>query len=300
MKIEDFEITYDVNTERCDRCIPSDMIRKTYNPVSRRTILRLLGGSAAFALVSTRALPDTLVEDTFKQTVIALLDRRHPEWHIDPGTNPQTIKIGSSEIYLDNIYRHVRDLPSAEQDDEIVAFMERALAERQASTDKSEFAAAGNLIRPQIVLADYLKQAADLVHRESYAGMLVAYAVDEKQRYELVRQSNIDSWHVGQTEIEARAIANLESGSAEISLSPRSNADGGAFITVSTRDGYDAARLLLPQFMRHVREALNVALIFVGIPNRDFLVAWTPDFAPRRAFATKITQELPEPATSAN
>ena len=128
-----------------------------HNPVSRRTILRLLSGSAAVALVSTRALSDTLVEDDFKQTVIALLGRRHPEWYVDPGTNPQTIKIGSSEIYLDNIYRHVRDLPSAQRDEEIVAFMERALAERQASTDKSEFAAASNLIRLQIVPADYLQ-----------------------------------------------------------------------------------------------------------------------------------------------
>jgi uncharacterized protein YtpQ (UPF0354 family) len=113
---------------------------------------------------------------------------------------------------------------------------------------------------------------------------------------------NIDSWRVGQTDIEARAIANLESVSSEISLSPRSNPDGGAFIAVSTTDGYDAARLLLPQFMRHVREALNATLIFAGIPNRDFLVAWTPDFAHRRAFATKIAQDFqsrPHPLTDA-
>lgn len=273
-----------------------------HNPVSRRTILRLLSAPAALALVSTRAVSDTLLEDTFKQTVIALLNRRYPEWQVDPGTNPQTIKIGSSEIYLDNIYRHVRDLPSAQRDDEIVAFMERALTEREASTDKSEFASASNLIRPQIVPADYLEQAGDLVHRAFLAGLLVAYAVDDKERYELIRQSNIDSWHVGQTDIEARAIANLESVSAGISLSPRSNPDGGAFIAVSTTDGYDAARLLLPQFMRHIREALNATLIFAGIPNRDSLVAWTPDFAPRRAFATKVAQDFqsrPHPLTDA-
>ena len=153
-----------------------------HNPVSRRTILRLLGGSAALGLVSSRALSDTLVEDTFKQTVIALLNHRHPEWHVEPGTNSQTIKIGSSEIYLDNIYLHVRDWPAAQRDDEIVAFMERALAGREASTDTSEFAAASNLIRPQIVPADYLQQADDLVHRVFFAGLVVAYAVDDRER----------------------------------------------------------------------------------------------------------------------
>jgi hypothetical protein len=48
------------------------------------------------------------------------------------------------------------------------------------STDKSEFAATSNLIRPQIVPADYLQQAGDPVHRVFLAGLLVAYAVDDK------------------------------------------------------------------------------------------------------------------------
>jgi hypothetical protein len=62
-----------------------------HNMISRRTILRLLGSSAALALVPVRALSDTLEEDTFRQTVIALLKRRHPEWHAVAGAAPQTI-----------------------------------------------------------------------------------------------------------------------------------------------------------------------------------------------------------------
>ena len=273
-----------------------------HNPVSRRTILRVLGSAAALALVPVLARSNTLVEDTFKETVVALLHRRHPDWQIEAGANPQTIKIGTAEIYLDNIYRHVRDLPAAQRDDEIVAFMEPALAGRETSTETSEFAAASKLLRPQIVPADYLQQASDLVHRDFLAGLIVAYAIDDKERYELVRQSSIDSWQVGPAEIEVRAITNLETVSAGISLNSRSNPDGGAFLTVSTTDGYDAARLLLPEFMRRVRQGLNATLIFAGIPNRDFLVARTPDFAPRRAFATKITQDFqnrPHPLTDA-
>jgi uncharacterized protein YtpQ (UPF0354 family) len=269
------------------------------DPISRRMILRLLGGSVALALVPTRALSDT-EEDGFRQTVIVLLSRRHPEWHVELGADPQTIKIGTAEIYLDNIYRYVRDLPAAERDDKIVALIENGVARSATSPEKPEFAAASNRIRPQIVPPDYLRQARDLVHRAFFAGLIVAYAIDEKERYELIRQPDIDSWHVGQPEIEARAIENLEAVSAEISLSPRSNPDGGAFVAVSTTDGYDAARLLLPQFMRRVRQALNASLIFAGIPNRDFLVAWTPEFGPRRGFATKITQDFerrPHPLT---
>ena len=85
------------------------------NPISRRMILGPLGGSAALALVPTRALSDT-DEDGLRQTVIALLSRRHPEWQVELGADPQTIKMGTAEIYLDNIYRYVRDLPAASSD----------------------------------------------------------------------------------------------------------------------------------------------------------------------------------------
>jgi len=44
--------------------------------------------------------------------------------------------------------------------------------------------------------------------------------------------------------------------------------------------------------MRRVRQTLNTSLVFACIPNRDFLVAWTPDFAQRRAFATQIAQDF--------
>ena len=198
------------------------------NTVSRRTILRLLGGCAGPALVSACSRSDTLDEDTFRQTVIALLGHRHPDWHVVPGAHPQTIVIGNAEIYLDNIYRHVRKLPPAQRDDEIVTLIEKGLARRETSNEDPGFAAASDRVRPQIVPADYLQEVGGLVHRQFLAGLVVAYAIDEKERYKLLQQPLIDSWHIGQPEIETRAIANLEAVSAGTPLSPRSNAEGGA------------------------------------------------------------------------
>lgn len=73
-------------------------------------------------------------------------------------------------------------------------------------------------MRLQIAPDDYLGQARDLVHREFLAGLMIAYAIDENDRYELVRQPVIDSWHVEQPEIETRAIANLGAVSTDIPL----------------------------------------------------------------------------------
>lgn len=51
--------------------------------------------------------------------------------------------------------------------------------------------------------------------------------------------------------------------------------------------------------MRRLRAALGDILI-VGIPNRDFLVAWTPDFAGRAGFVAQISRDMqrrPHPRT---
>lgn len=189
-----------------------------------------------------------------------------------PSANPQTIVIGEAEIYLDNIYRHVRKLPPAKREDEIVTLIEKGMGRRETSKEDRGFAAASNHVRPQIVSSDYLREVGDLVYRQFFAGQIVAYAIDEKEQYKLLQQPLIDSWHVGQPEIETRAIANLEAVSVGVPLSPRSNAEGGTFVVVSTSDGYDATRLLLPQFLRRVRQALRASLVFAGIPHRDFLV----------------------------
>jgi len=94
--------------------------------------------------------------------------------------DPETIAVGSTKIYLDNIYRHVRNLPSARRDDEIAAVIERGMAGSATPNDNVGVAAAGDRLRPQIVPADYLKTARGLVHRPFLAYLIVAYALDEK------------------------------------------------------------------------------------------------------------------------
>ncbi len=46
---------------------------------------------------------------------------------------------------------------------------------------------------------------------------------------------------------------------------------------MQTHDGYDAARILIPEIRRGLLQAIlgrPDGTILVGIPNRDFLIAW--------------------------
>ncbi|MEW6641736.1 MAG: DUF1444 family protein [Pseudomonadota bacterium] len=261
---------------------------------SRRHILQTAGlVPGAVLLARTTAQADDLDDGSFKREVVALLGGRHPEWTIAPTDDPAMIVISSRSISLTNLYLHVRSMPADRRETEIVAFVENALHVSMAGqlADDISYAAAETRLRPQIVPDDYKATASDIASRPFFAGLSIACVLDDGKAYQVLRQPTLATWHMDQTAVEARAIANLETVSASLALAAKPNSRRGAYVIVDTSDGYDAVRLLLPQFMSRLRDALGVPRAFVGIPNRDFLVAWTPDFAARQGFAAKIRED---------
>ena len=270
---------------------------------SRRDLLAGAGGAAVFPMIATQRVwaQESLQGGSFRQGVVALLKSQHPGWAITLPDDPTMLDIDSKTFSLTNIYLHVRTMPQVQSEHEIMAFFENGMLPGNAPGDEAFSVAQANL-RPQIIPDDYKQTASDIVARPFYVGLSVAYALDEDKRYQLLREPDLKAWAVARSEVETQAVANLENLSGAVTLSPRPNAEAGAFVTVDMSDGYDAARLLLPRFMARLRASLNVSSAFVGIPNRDFLVAWTPDFAARRGFAAKIAEDAqrrPHPLTDA-
>jgi uncharacterized protein YtpQ (UPF0354 family) len=130
--------------------------------------------------------------------------------------------------------------------------------------------------------------------------VVIAYALDSDASYKLVIQDDLVKWSVDADAVHAAAIDGLEDLSAGIEIRARPSKKGpGVFATILTRDGYDAARLLLPGFMKRMRGVLSDTVV-VGIPNRDFLIAWTPDFAAHAGFVAQIGEDVqsqPHPLT---
>ncbi|MEB2844309.1 DUF1444 family protein [Rhizobiales bacterium RZME27] len=263
--------------------------------LSRRSLLHK-STIAAFCLsgfgISGRALAQMPDDERFKREVIEILKQRHPEWVIDAGGDARTISIGSKQISLDNVYIYTRDMPLAERQKAILDFIETVQASSDGpSAEDIPFAQARERLMPQIVPAEYKDQVSGLLTRPFFAGLDVAYVLDEEKRYSLVKDAVLAAWKVDREEIERIALANLETLATGQEITAKSSNDGGQYVTTDAGDAFSAARILLPSFMASVREAMKVKTVFVGIPNRDFMVAWTPDFAPRRRFATAIYED---------
>ena len=50
--------------------------------------------------------------------------------------------------------------------------------------------------------------------------------------------------------------------------------DGARGILIASSDGYDAARILIPELREFIAENIGSPFFF-AIPNRDFLICWT-------------------------
>ena len=272
-----------------------------YAQVIRRMHRRtMLVGAATLTLRPVAGHTDTLDDGSFAQHVMALLAASHPDWVVTADDDPLSIKIGSVSVFLRNIYLHTRELPAEQRDVEIVTLIERGFSPPFDTT--ATFDAVRSSLRIQIEPIDYLAKVPTIVHQDFMAGLMRVCAVDQACRYATLLQPQLDSWQRPREAVEQAAIANLEAQSDQVPVQWERHNGAGAYVTTNVGDGYDAARLLLPRFMKRVRDALGSSAVFAAIPNRDFLVAWTNDFSKRVAFAALVARDIhkqPHPLTDA-
>lgn len=95
----------------------------------------------------------------------------------------------------------------------------------------------------------------------------------------LVNRDHLLSWGVGGTDVETVAFANLAAWSREAAWAEEASGDR-RLVSSATGEGYDAARILLPEARAHLATSLAEGLpdptrarLLVGLPERHLLVA---------------------------
>lgn len=249
--------------------------------------------------------PPTRAEiERFRDSVVEVLRTEYPGRTFETTDDPWIIRCASMQLGLQNLYATCRQgAPgTAEQKAIIKAHFDAVIAHEDtvASQAPLPWDKAKPLLRPQLVPAEYLKKVHG-PHRPLCDGVVEAYVIDSDASYQLVSNEDLARWKVSTAAIEEAAIGNLEAGSTGMKLSSQDGED--PFIIVALGDGYDAARILLPGFRRYAAQRLGEPFL-VGIPNRDFLIAWSlggsPEFQgrTRRAIVEDFSTQ-PYPLTQA-
>lgn len=236
--------------------------------------------------------------ESFREEVVSLLRRHRPALKFTlPGDDPESVhvKVGedTKQVYLGNLQRQLGTARGADRESQILTFFDGILAVRPADDDeRRHWQDARAKLRLQIVPIEYRQQAKELISRDLTATVVIAYALDQGERYSLVTTDDLKTWGVNADAVHEAALAGLEAASGALAIGAKKSARGqGAYATILTQDGYDAARLLLPSIRQRLLKALGSDLVIAGIPNRDFLVAWTPDFSARADFAAKVSED---------
>lgn len=244
------------------------------------------------------ARADALSSGAFREEVVAILRQRRPDLALILPDDPTTIQAGSVTLYLGNLYLQVRDLAGRPRREQISRFLDEGA--RAGRLEPQGWAEARPRLRAQIVPIEYRTSGLKLLSRDFSRQVIIAYAVDSPESYQLVTEEMAARWGVEAAAIQDAAVKGLEKISTDLEIAAKDAANGpGRFATIATQDGYDAARILAPRFLARLRSALADTVV-IGIPNRDFLAAWTPDFAARADFVAQIRKDVtarPHPRT---
>jgi hypothetical protein len=110
--------------------------------------------------------------------------------------------------------------------------------------------------------------------RIPFAGTVVVVIVlDGERTYSYVTRETLAMWGKTAEAVYADALENLHKRSVGMQLRQFQNL-GSTFFAIGMHDGFDAARITLPQLKNSLGGKLGFPFYF-GIPNRDFLICWS-------------------------
>lgn len=151
----------------------------------------------------------------------------------------------------------------------------------QKNYDNASLESIQNTILPQIKVREQFgnvpgtgNKLQDLLTlRPFYANLVVAYVLDQPTGFRYIDKDLMKKWGIGDDQMHNIALQNLVNLPATVS-GPKSiqNSDGTLSYYFESRDGYDAARVLLPKLHTFLKNMFKADYL-VAIPNRDLLFA---------------------------
>jgi uncharacterized protein YtpQ (UPF0354 family) len=211
----------------------------------------------------------------FQNYVLSVLGREFSDRRFTANADPLVISSSDAAFGLQNLYlSYQRDRPSqSDLDTMVVEHFARLLAEadRHTAGRRSTWDEVRPRLRLQLMPAEYRKKIAVLTF-PFLDDVQVGIVVDSEAGYAYVREEDASAWGQSPLDMYEVAVENLSTASAGLSMTfvP----PPGALIGIEAKDGYDAARILVPRIREFAAEKLGEPF-FAAIPNRDFLILWS-------------------------
>lgn len=235
----------------------------------------------------------------FQQEALAVLAELCPDRRIAPGDDPWSVRVDALHVGLHNslVESRRQRIDAAGLRDFLRLRFAALLVDGEVGGEDSIDEVRSRLL-PQFMPANYVR-VAPLVSFPFHEDLDIGLVIDGARTYRYVKRGDLDRWR-DWTEAAAleQAVTNLATRSRNLPIH-FSGEGPEQFVALETRDGFDAARILLPEFQQYVADRLGDPFGF-AIPNRDFLICWSRknSAAFRAHLAAKVAQDSREQAYS--
>lgn len=231
----------------------------------------------------------------FQARVLSLLRELYPDKVFAESDDPLKLTFDQQTLGLTNIRSNFLLGPQTEGNlREIVSehFQNVLAGLSLADREELDWQQAKGLLRPQLMPKDFLEKV-PLISRPFGAEIVLGFVIDSEKAYSYVSKTDVDRWNVDEQAVHDAAFENLNEASKgmELQVFPGPN----AFAVVNSMDGFDAARIALPEFRQTFGENIGTPFYF-GVPNRDFLICWAKggDTAFQNQMRSQISQDFDE------
>lgn len=219
-----------------------------------------------------------MTRELFQRVFMNRLHAHYPRVHVvDELDLEVTLLVGGERIRLELAELQRRAVADPAHQESMIDLMLGTVMAAHTTRDRG-FNELRRQMLPLLKHPDFVAESTrlvpekGLVFRPFLAGLQIAYVVDEPSALRYINAEDLDHWGISLDELDAIARANLAV--RTVTTRPISVGEGALRLFIfNTMDSYDATRVLLPDQLRRMAAQVSGRLV-VGIPNRDFLIAF--------------------------
>lgn len=226
---------------------------------------------------------DRLADGRFAQEVIALLSRERPALGTHTTDEPDVIGLEvagqSLPANLENLFTQLGNFEAAHHDDIILEHFDALVAGMLLieNLGTASFVEVREKLYPQLMASTTRAGDPSVLTSPLSAKACVGYIVDGGASMAYVKSAWLEGWGVSAEDVHGAAIANLDRlvANDELDVTPADSGEG-ALVICEAGDSYESSRILSPAYLAKLHASLGEKC-YIGVPNRDFLIAWSAD-----------------------
>ena len=230
---------------------------------------------------------------SFRERVLKAARKMYPEVVFEaPANDPVVVVANEFQIGLGNLKAKF------EQSDRSQEAFEALVEEHinlifQGEPVVPDFSLARPKLRPQLMPSGYGERT-PLIAFPFGRTLAIGIVMDSENAYSYLKCEDAERWNRSHGELLEVATANLDEASRKMPMQFMSK-DETNWVGIEMKDGFDAARIVLPKLREFLASRLGSPFRF-GVPNRDFLICWNAGASAEfvEGTATKLRNDFEE------